>query len=43
MLLARGVSNTLNVLLIFDTLERNLYIWENLTRVTHFPPLFNFK
>jgi len=39
MLLTRGMSNTLSVLLVFDTLERNLCIWEKMTRVTHFLPL----
>jgi hypothetical protein len=35
MLLTCGVSNTLNVWLVFDTWERILYVWENLTHVLH--------
>jgi hypothetical protein len=35
MLLTHGASNTLNVLLVFDTWERNICIWEKLTRVSH--------
>jgi hypothetical protein len=37
------VNKTLNILLVFDTWERNFYIWEKLTCVTHFLPLFDFN
>jgi hypothetical protein len=35
MLLTRGVSNTSSVLLVFDTWEKIIYIWEILTHVLH--------
>ncbi len=43
MLLTCGVSNTLSVLLIFETLKKITAYGEKLTHVTHFQPLFDFK